>query len=587
MTSGSTRLARRRLSRLGAAVVGVVAATRLATEASSAVSQNGTLTFAEHVAPIIRSACAPCHRPSGSAPFSLITYQDVRGRAAQVARQTRLRLMPPWKPEPGHGEFLDERRLSEAQIRILEQWVFDGTPAGDLTSLVHESLPPSEWVLGAPDLILEPAPYLLEARETDVYRNFVLPIAVDETRYVKAWQFLPGASHALHHATMQVDTTGASRRLDAGNREPGYEGLIPHTVQNPDGYFLSWTPGQLAFAAPAGMSWPVRPGTDLVMMLHLQPGRTTETIRPRLGLYLADAPPSRVPTMIRLTRQDLDIPAGASDHRVEDSFTLDVDVDVYAVQPHAHHLAKEVRADAIRPDGTRAPLLYIRAWDFRWQDIFRYRQPIFLSAGTTLRMEYIYDNSPLNRDNPSSPPRRVRYGQGTTDEMAEVWFQVVARNAAERPRLVRAVEDKIRREEIVGREKMLEANPASISLRNDAALLHVAAGALDAAARHFAEIVRLDPQSPAAHYNYANVLIGLGDLAGAADHFTKALALRSDYALARGGLGKVRRAEGRLDEALTHLREAARIDPGNVEISAELDAVERALETRRRDQRRR
>jgi hypothetical protein len=566
-----------------AAVAGLVlAGDRGPAAAGDAGLQDGPLTFAEHVAPIIRSACTPCHRPNGAAPFSLITYQDVRGRAAQVARQTRLGLMPPWKPEPGHGEFLDERRLTEPQIRTLERWVAEGALAGDLTSLLREPQPASEWVLGDPDLILEPAPYRLDARDTDVYRNFALPIAIDETRYVKAWQFLPGASHALHHATIQFDTTGASRRLDAQDREPGYEGLIPHTVQNPEGYFLSWTPGQLAFVAPDGMSWPVGPGTDLVMMLHLQAGPAAETIRPRLGLYLADRPPSRVPTMIRLTRQDLDIPAGASDHRVEDSFTLEVDVDLFAIQPHAHHLAREVRAEAIRHDGNRTPLLSIRAWDFRWQDVFRYRDPVFLPAGTTLRMEYVYDNSSRNRANPSRPPRRVLYGQRTTDEMAEVWFQVVVRDPSERPTLVRAVERKILSEEIVGREKMLEANPASTSLHNDAALLLVAAGALDAAARHFAEIVRLEPQSPAARYNYANILIGLGDLAGAADHFAQALVLKPDYALAHGGLGKVRRAEGKLAEARRHLREAARLDPGNAEISAELAALERELGDRLR-----
>jgi Flp pilus assembly protein TadD len=582
MRGGTNRKARWRLLSLRASVVSLaIVSAPLGMGASNVAPQDGGLTFAEHVAPIISSACVPCHRPNGAAPFSLITYQDVRGRAAQVVRQTRLGLMPPWKPEPGHGDFLDERRLSETQIRILEQWVRDGAPAGDLTSMLAESPPASEWVLGEPDLILEPAPYLLEARETDVYRNFVLPISIDDTRYVKAWQFLAGGSHTLHHATIQFDTTGASRRLDAQDREPGYEGLIPHTVQNPEGYFLSWTPGQLSFVAPPGMSWPVRPGTDLVMMLHLQPSRSAETIRPRLGLYLADGPPSRVPTMIRLTRQDLDIPAGARDHRVEDSFTLDVDVDVYAVQPHAHHLAREVRAEAIHPDGTRAPLLYIRAWDFRWQDIFRYREPVFLPAGTTLRMEYIYDNSRLNRANPSSPPQRVRYGQRTTDEMAEVWLQVVVRDPSKRPTLIRAVEEKIRREEIVGREKMLEVNPASTSLHNDVALLHIAAGALHAAARHFAEVVQLEPQSPAAHYNYANVLIGLGDIARAPDHFAKALALKPDYALAHAGLGKVRRAEGRLDDARRHLREAARIDPRNAEISEELAALERELERRR------
>jgi tetratricopeptide (TPR) repeat protein len=232
-----------------------------------------------------------------------------------------------------------------------------------------------------------------------------------------------------------------------------------------------------------------------------------------------------------------------------------------------------VKAFATRPDGTTEPLIYIREWDFNWQDVYHYRRPIALPAGTTITMEYVYDNSSLNARNPHDPPRRVTYGQRTTDEMAELWLQVVARNPLDRRTLARAVELKIVREEIVGREKMLEGDPTSTSLHNDVALLYVAVGALDEAVRHFAETIRLDPRSPAAHYNYGNVLLAQGQRQKAAGHFTNALALKPDYGLAHSGLGRLRRAEGRPEEAIQHFRDAVRFDPGDADAHHQLAAV--------------
>ena len=85
---------------------------------------------------------------------------------------------------------------------------------------------------------------------------------------------------------------------------------------------------------------------------------------------------------------------------VTDSFALDVDVDLYTIQPHAHLLAKEVRSYATLPDGTRKWLIYIRDWDFNWQGVFRYARPQFLPAGTTIAFEFVFDNSTENRHNP-------------------------------------------------------------------------------------------------------------------------------------------------------------------------------------------
>ena len=483
--------------------------------------------------------------------------------------------MPPWKPEPGHGEFAGERRLTEAQIATLRRWRDTGAAEGDPALLPPLPAWSGRWLLGEPDLVVQTDMYTLRAAGDDMYRNFVLPVPVTGTRYIKAWQFLPGNSRVVHHATMQFDAAGAARRLDAQDPEPGYEGLVPHGVQGPDGYFLDWGPGHSPYVAPDGMAWPLRQGTDLMMMLHLRPSGQPERVQATLGLYFSDAPPSRTPTLIRLTRQHMDIPPGEPRYVVTDSFRLDVDVDAYTVQPHAHYLAREVKGVATLPDSTERPLIYIRNWEFNWQGVYHYARPLHLPAGTTLRMEIVYDNSAGNPHNQHMPPRRVTYGQRTTDEMAELWFQVVARTAADRETLSRAVADRVLREEIVGHEKMLEADPANVALHDSVALMHAQSGNLAGTVQHFAAAVNAQPDSAAAQFNYGMALLMQGQVAPSEIRFVTALQLNPAYARAHDALGMVRQRQGRLDEARTHYREAIRLDPDDPEPRrhlAELDA---------------
>jgi hypothetical protein len=313
------------------------------------------------------------------------------------------------------------------------------------------------------------------------------------------------------------------------------------------------------------MAWPLKAGTDLLMMLHLRPSGRVETVQATLGLYFSDQPPSLTPTLLRLTRQHLDIPPGERHYVVTDTFTLNADVDVYTVQPHAHNLAREVKGTALLADGTERRLIYVRNWDFDWQGVYRYAKPVPLPAGTTLRMEFVYDNSADNPNNPHKPPRRVTYGQRTTDEMAELWFQVVPRREADRLKLAAAVQDKVLREEIVGHEKMLEADPSNVALHDGVALMHAHMGNLAGAAEHFAATVRANPNSPAAHYNLGMALLMLGRGGEAGASLEQALALNPDYALAHDALGLVRQGQGRVDEARAHFERALTLNPDNAE----------------------
>jgi Flp pilus assembly protein TadD len=440
--------------------------------------------------------------------------------------------MPPWKPEPGAGEFAGARRLTATEIDLFQRWAAEGGHLGDASVLPPAPDHASPWRLGEPDLIVTmPEPYTVRASGPDVYRNFVIPLALKGRRYVKAWEFRPGNTRVVHHATLQLDTTQSSRRMDKAKAdpEPGYEGLVASSVRSPDGFFLDWAPGHTPFKAPDGIAWPIEANSDLVLMLHLRPTGQQEKVQASVALYLTEVPPTRIPVMLRLNRDGLDIAAGDRDYVVTDSFTLPVDVDVYTVQPHAHYLAREIDSSATLPDASVQRLISIKDWDFDWQDVYQYARPVSLPRGTTITMRWRYDNSALNRRNPNQPPQRVTYGQRTSDEMSELWFQVVPKQAADRELLSRSIRAKVLPEEIKGFELMTAADPSNVALHDDAALLYAEAGDFVGAARHFGESLRLRPDSPAAHFNVGTALVVVGRKEEAALQFRAALAADPNY----------------------------------------------------------
>jgi hypothetical protein len=542
------------------------------------------LTFARDIAPIIATHCAACHRPGGAAPFSLITYPDVKGRARQVATALRRRTMPPWKPEPGYGRFAGERRLTDEQIGVFERWLDGGARAGDTTTLAPVTAADDDWQLGRPDVVVSlPVPYRLAADGRDRLRNFVLPIPVSARRYVKAWEFRTTNPQVVHHATMVIDPTRTSRRMDEQDPEPGYEGLVPMSAQNPAGYFLGWTPGQTPHAGDADMAWTLDGDSDLVVMAHLRPTDRVETVQLAVGLYFAATPPSRVPAMIRLNCQEIDIPAGERAYTVTDSYVLPADVDAYTIQPHAHMLAKQVKGIAELPDGTTRWLIYIREWDFHWQDAYRYVSPVALPAGTRLRMEYTYDNSDDNPLNSNHPPRRISYGQRTSDEMGELWIQVIPRRRDDLGVLTRTLAAKLLPQNISGYEMMIRTDPDNPALHDDLALLYAQAGDLQKTVDHFGESLRLRPHAPAAHYNVGNALIPLRRLEEAERQFRIAVELDPEYPPGHFGLGLVLQAQDRLDEAIASYTRALRLRPEWPEARAKLaEALSRSRARTRR-----
>ena len=514
------------------------------------------ITFNKHVAPILFANCAACHHGGGAGPFSLIEYQEVKKRARQIVTVTGSRYMPPWLPEPGYGEFADARRLSDEQIKTVRLWVEQGMIEGDKSELPPAPSFNEAWQIGRPDLIVEmPQAYTLPAGTTDLFRNFVIPLPVTKTRYVKAVEFLPGDKKIFHHANILIDRTGGSRRRDEQDPEVGFGGMdvaIESESFDPDSHFLFWKPGSAPWVEPDGMAWPLTPGTDLVLNLHMQPSGKPETIKARIGLYFTDRAPSKFPMLLQLEHDGaIDIPPGKKDFVITDEFTLPVDVDALAVYPHAHYAGKDLQALAALPDGTKKPLVRIKDWDLNWQAVYRYERPVFLPAGTVISMRFTYDNSAANPRNPNSPPKRIVAGDKATDEMGHLWLQVLPRSR-EDARMV--LQEALMR-------RRLKKYPSDFSAHFNLGAALQQKGKIEEAVVHFRRALQVNPQSYLAHTNLGAALQELGQSGQAISHYLQALRIKPDYVNARYNLGNLLLREGKIEEAVSHFREALRARP--------------------------
>jgi Flp pilus assembly protein TadD/mono/diheme cytochrome c family protein len=519
-------------------------------------------TYVKDIAPIVQQHCASCHRPGQAAPFSLLSYTDVRERAQLIRTAVVSRFMPPWKPEPEPHEFVGQRRLSSDEISALDEWVAQGSPEGDSAQMLPVADPPEGWRLGEPDLVITlDEPYALGADGPDELRNFVVSIATERHRFVRGIEFRPANPKVVHHATMRIDQTRSSRRLDDEDAKPGYAGILAPDARYPDGHFLAWTPGQLRPLAEDGLAWRLEPDSDLVLQLHLQPSGRPEVVDAAIGFYFTDRPPDRQPSILRLSRQNLDIRPGERGHVVEDRYRLPVDVELREIQPHAHLVARRFESFVELPDGSTRPLIRIADWDFKWQDVYRLKTPMRLPAGSFLVMRVTFDNSPHNLRNPFVPPRRIFWGQNTVDEMADLWVQVLTGSSADRSLLERDMARKIALEDVVGYEGALAREPRNAALHESVAAYYLQLGQGPRAISHLERAVQLNPRSAMSRYNLGTALLVLGRRGEAMTRFSEAIELQPDLAYAHNSLGFALRGQGRTEEAIEHYRRALTVEP--------------------------
>lgn len=388
-----------------------------------ALGKRGAVTFNRDVAPILFANCSECHRPEEAAPFSLLNYQDASRHAAQIAAVTKSRFMPPWHPVKGFGHFGNERRLTDAEIALIQQWVECGKPEGDSDDRLASPKFADGWRLGTPDLVLTmDEAFKLAADGPDVHQHFVLPTRLRKTRLVAALEFRPGNPRVVHHACFYVDTSGAAGKLAARSPDVGYGSFVGPGFVNVAA-LRSWLPGMSPQRLPKGAGQPLLAHSDLVLEIHYQRSGKPETDQSTVGIHFAASNSRQVVGEIQVMNKSLEIPAGNSRYRHHASYTLPVDATLLDTAPHMHLLGREMKATATLPDGKVEPLVWIKDWDFNWQGQYLYARPVRLPQGTRIDVDAWYDNSAKNPLNPHSPPQTVRWGEQTDDEMGVCHFR--------------------------------------------------------------------------------------------------------------------------------------------------------------------
>ncbi len=402
-----------------------------------AAPKAGAVTYYRDVLPILQANCQQCHRPGEVGPFALMSYRQAVNWAADIKEYTRTRQMPPWKIDEGVA-FHNARRLSDKDIATLAAWADGNTPEGNPKDAPPPAKFPEGWQLGKPDLILTVCDDMqIGPTGPDHFRCFVLPTKLLEDKYVAAVEVRPGNPRVVHHTLLFVDTKGRASKLEeqyqnkikltppgghaALDKGPGYVagmgiGFLPEASIG------GWAPGQLPRFVPEGSGIFLPKGADVVMQMHYHRNGRAEKDRTSIGLYFAKKPVTHRyqggVTMAWFNK----IPAGQERFQIKGTATASADFELHSVMPHMHMLGKEIKVTLVTPDGGKQTLLAIKEWDYNWQETYVLKQPLTVKAGTRFEIEAVYNNSASNPNNPSDPPRNVRFGEQTTDEMCFVFL---------------------------------------------------------------------------------------------------------------------------------------------------------------------
>jgi len=384
----------------------------MAVAAAGNSSVNG-VTFTKDVAPILYNRCVDCHRPGEIAPMSLLTYNEARPWAKAIKEKVLDRSMPPWLASAENHQFKNDRRLSQKEIDTIAAWVDAGAPKGDDHDLPAQPKFEQGWSIGKPDAVISldqavsvPAEGVIPYKYLTVQTNF------NEDKWVQAAEIRPGNRKVVHHVIIFV-------------QEPGNRTELTGEARGGIGYKLcGFAPGEQPKVFPPGTARLIRKGSKLTFQMHYTPNGEATTDRSYVGLIFSKTPVQRTALTGTAINARFVIPAGDANFEVRSSWTATDDVRIIDLMPHMHVRGKDFTYTAVYPDGHSEVVLQVSKYDFNWQLLYQFREPLFLPKGARLDCVAHFDNSARNKYNPD-PAKEVRWGDQTWEEMMIGWFDYV------------------------------------------------------------------------------------------------------------------------------------------------------------------
>jgi mono/diheme cytochrome c family protein len=415
----------------------------------------GDLTFNKDIAPLFFKNCAECHRPGENAPFSALTYKEVRPWAKSIREKVLSREMPPWHADPHTGQWTNDRRLTQKEIEAIAAWVDRGAPEGDVKDLPPQPEFADGWTIGKPDIVLTmPEEFTLAASGPDEYRYFQIDPEFTEDKYVQMAEARPGNRKIVHHiaAIIQPPPKGVGpSSKQTKTKKPGEQtdtvryndGFLRRTKMDapvyddgcslPNGgqgdrrdgggdegdvtYLAGYAPGMNQTVLEPGTIRKIPAGSKIVLQLHYSKiAGSVQKDRSSVGLIFAKNPGEKELLTRSIANGYFLIPPGAERHRTTACWTTKEDIHIVNLMPHMHLRGVAMDFKAIYPDGRTEVLLNVPNYSFSWQTVYYTAKPIPIPKGTKILVTGYFDNSSKNKYNPD-PTQAVRFGDPTYDEM--------------------------------------------------------------------------------------------------------------------------------------------------------------------------
>lgn len=392
-------------------------------------SKAHTPTWTDGIACIVYAHCTSCHNPKGIAPFSLTRYEDVFANRFSIAASVQAGSMPPFPPSQKNRKYAHANTLSAHEKQEILDWVNNFAPLGDVDNIPAPPVYNSNFQMNEPDLILQIPNYTVNTNN-DLYRVFVLPLNNAEQLFIKQIEIVPGNRNIVHHALVFQDTSSLPIQLDLNDPLPGYS-AFGSTGSSSSKLITGYTPGQGVIEYPPGFGAALLPRSNLCIQIHYPGGISNKVDSTQIRLKFGPNTLRNITTVAALNHTTsllngpLFIPANTvktfySKIRVPTNRTIT------GVMPHMHLLGKSIKSFAVSPGGDTIHLVDIPEWDFHWQGFYTFQKPVLIPAGSELFGEATYDNTSNNIHNPNSPPRDVRQGEGTDDEMMLIYFNLAS-----------------------------------------------------------------------------------------------------------------------------------------------------------------
>src|SRR5215510_3488108 len=205
-----------------------------------------SVTFSKDIAPIFFKNCAECHRPGESAPFSILSYKDVRPWTKSIREKVANRTMPPWHADTHFGEFSNNRTLSQREIDTILAWVDESVAEGNPKDLPEAPKFADGWNISAPDVVIQiPEEYTYKPG-VDEYQYFDVPTNFTEDKYVAMAEARPGNRKIVHHIIAFIIPPGSPNmgKMTAEQRYKAMEAALKTSPFYRDGFLMRMKPDQ-------------------------------------------------------------------------------------------------------------------------------------------------------------------------------------------------------------------------------------------------------------------------------------------------------------------------------------------------------